>query len=112
MIRHILFITFTEEAAEADIERVKSAFLQMQADIDGIVSVEWGCNDSPEGKNEGFTHCVMMTFEDEAARQRYLPHPKHDALKAVFRPILANLIVLDYPILTSQEAPQPVTAPR
>ncbi|GAM60866.1 stress responsive alpha-beta barrel domain protein dabb [Vibrio ishigakensis] len=37
-----------------------------------------------------------MTFADEAARQRYLPHPEHDALKVVFRPILEDLIVLDY----------------
>lgn len=37
-----------------------------------------------------------MTFADEAARQRYLPHPDHDALKASFRPVLACIIVLDY----------------
>lgn len=112
MIRHILLITFKTDAAEADIEQVKSAFLQMPAAIEGVVSVEWGCNDSPEGKNEGFTHCVMMTFKDEAARQRYLPHPKHDELKAILRPALNKLIVLDYPILTPQKATPPVTAPR
>ncbi|WP_374936606.1 Dabb family protein [Aeromonas sp. ASNIH6] len=31
-----------------------------------------------------------------AARQRYLPHPDHDALKAIFRPVLERIIVLDY----------------
>ncbi|MGL4507727.1 MAG: Dabb family protein, partial [Aeromonas sobria] len=45
---------------------------------------------------EGFTHSVLMTFADEAARQRYLPHPDHDALKAIFRPVLERIIVLDY----------------
>ncbi|MGL4479860.1 MAG: Dabb family protein, partial [Aeromonas veronii] len=43
-----------------------------------------------------FTHSVLMTFADEAARQRYLPHPDHDALKAIFRPVLERIIVLDY----------------
>ncbi|HDX8368465.1 TPA: Dabb family protein, partial [Aeromonas dhakensis] len=38
----------------------------------------------------------LMTFADEAARQRYLHHPDHDALKAIFRPVLERIIVLDY----------------
>ena len=37
-----------------------------------------------------------MTFVDEAARQRYLPHPDYEALKAIFRPVLDRIIVLDY----------------
>lgn len=40
-----------------------------------------------------------MTFQDEQARQRYLPHPTHEALKAIFRPLLGNIVVLDYPVL-------------
>ena len=61
-----------------------------------MIAVEWGENDSPEGRAEGFTHSVLMTFVDEAARLRYLPHPDHDALKAIFRPVLERIIVLDY----------------
>ncbi|HCP5933088.1 TPA: Dabb family protein [Escherichia coli] len=38
----------------------------------------------------------MMTFVNEAARQRYLPHPEHEALKNIFRPILNDIIVFDY----------------
>ena len=34
-------------------------------------------NNSPEGKNLGFTHVYMLTFEDAAARDAYLPHPDH-----------------------------------
>ncbi|WP_139697534.1 Dabb family protein, partial [Aeromonas salmonicida] len=42
------------------------------------------------------THCVLMTFADERARQRYLPHPDHEALKQRFRPVLERIIVFDY----------------
>jgi hypothetical protein len=53
-------------------------------------------NDSPENKNEGFTHCVLMTFIGEEGRKYYLPHPEHSALKGIFLPVLDDLIILDY----------------
>ncbi|PWI79113.1 stress protein [Enterobacter sp. CGMCC 5087] len=99
MIRHILFITFTDSALPEHILAVRSAFLQVSDRIEGITGVEWGVNDSPEEKNAGFTHCVLMTFADEAARQRYLPHPVHDDLKTIFRPILREIVVLDYTVI-------------
>lgn len=99
MIRHILFITFTDSALPEQILAVRTAFLQIPARIEGVTSVEWGVNDSPEEKNAGFTHCVLMTFADEAARQRYLPHLAHDDLKVIFRPILREIIVLEYTVI-------------
>ncbi|EOC9631822.1 MAG: Dabb family protein [Enterobacter ludwigii] len=96
MIRHILFITFTDSALPEQILAVRTAFLQIPDRIEGVTNVEWGINDSSEEKNAGFTHCVLMTFADEIARQRYLPHPAHVDLKAIFRPILQDIIVLDY----------------
>lgn len=96
MIRHILFIRFTNSALPEQILAIRSAFLQIPDRIEGVTSVEWGTNDSPEKKNAGFTYCVLMTFADEAARQRYLPHSAHEALKVIFRPILRDIIVLDY----------------
>ncbi|MFT5674302.1 MAG: hypothetical protein ACI808_000217 [Paraglaciecola sp.] len=53
---------------------------------------------SPENINKGFTHCIMMTFADEQGRDNYLPHPEHNALKKLFRPVLEDIIVLDYSI--------------
>ena len=96
MIRHILFITLTDDASPEQINAVRQAFLHIPKLVEGVISVEWGINDSPEAKNAGFTHCVLMTFADEAARQRYLPHPAHDALKSIFRLVLQDIVVLDF----------------
>ncbi|WP_149330366.1 Dabb family protein [Citrobacter braakii] len=96
MIRHILFITFTHEASPAEREAVRQAFLRIPQQVTGVTRVELGSNDSPEGKNAGYTHCVLMTFADEASRQRYLSHPAHDALKSIFRPVLQDIVVLDF----------------
>ena len=73
MIRHILLIAFKAGTQADDIAAVRAAFLGIPARVNGVVAVEWGENDSPEGRAEGFTHSVLMTFADEAARQRYLP---------------------------------------
>ena len=32
-----------------------------------------------EGKTHGFTHCFCLTFDTEADRDAYLPHPAHVA---------------------------------
>ena len=98
MIRHILLIAFNDATTTAQKASVKRAFLAIPAGIEGVESVEWGCNNSPEGKNAGFTHCVVMTFRDEAARQHYLPHPEHEKLKLIFRPVLQDIIVVDYSV--------------
>lgn len=96
MIRHMVFIAFHASAAQQQIDAVRYAFLTIPRRVEGVLEVEWGQNDSPEGKNAGFTHAVLMTFADDAARQRYLPHPAHEALKAILTPVLKDIIVLDY----------------
>ena len=96
MIRHILLIRFKPEVDAQAVDAVKAAFLGIPSKIEGVLSVEWGENDSPEHKNQGYTHCVLMTFADEAARTRYLPHPEHRALGEIFRPTVDDIIVVDY----------------
>jgi len=98
MIRHILLIRFKETAEAADIEKLRAMFDSMPGKIEGVVSVEWGENDSPENLNQGYTHSVLMTFSDEAGRQRYLPHPEHLALVEVFKPLLEDIVVFDYQV--------------
>lgn len=98
MIRHLLLIKFNQSADSSKIEALRSLFESMPEKVDGVTSVEWGINDSPENKNQGFTHSVLMNFADEAARQHYLPHPEHEALKAVFIPLLEDIVVFDYPV--------------
>lgn len=96
MIRHILLIKFKPQTSETQIEELMALFVSMTEKVEGVIAVEWGENNSPEGKNQGYTHSVFMTFSGEAGRDNYLPHPEHEALKQVFRPILEDIIVFDY----------------
>lgn len=50
MIRHILLIRFKSSAMPEDIDHLRQLFEAMPQKIDGVISVEWGLNNSPEGK--------------------------------------------------------------
>ena len=76
-MRHIVIFKYKPQAKQADIQRLTEAFGNLQHKIPGIISFEHGINNSPEGKNLGFTHIYVLTFEDIKARDVYLPHPEH-----------------------------------
>jgi hypothetical protein len=82
----------------AQIQEVTDAFRALQHQIPGIVSFEHGVNNSPEGKNLGFTHVYLLTFENTAARDAYLPHPNHAAFGALLGRlgVLEEAFVVDY----------------
>lgn len=98
MIRHVLLLEFKLAVTESDMLSVFKEFESMPSKVEGVLSVEWGLNNSPENINRGFTHCVFMTFADEQGRNNYLPHPEHELLKAQLNLLLENIIVLDYQI--------------
>ncbi len=98
MIRHILLFNFNDIACSTEIEKLRLLFESMPEKVEGVLEVEWGLGDSPENKNQGYTHSVLMTFANEAGRQNYLPHPEHEALKLVFGRLLGDLVVFDYQV--------------
>ncbi|MCG6201205.1 Dabb family protein [Psychromonas antarctica] len=96
MIRHILLLRFKTDTTAYALAELQAAFAAMTTKVDGLSAVEWGENNSPEGKNKGYTHCIMMAFRDQLSRDEYIPHRAHDALKLILRPLVDDIIVLDY----------------
>lgn len=97
-VRHIVVFKYKPDAKEDQIEKVNKAFGEMKNTIPGIVAFEYGVNDSPENKNLGFTHVYMLTFENAAARDTYLPHPEHKKFGSFLGSlnILEDAFVVDY----------------
>ena len=95
-IRHVVCFKFKEEADPAKIKKVERAFAALKGKISGIRSLEWGKNNSPEGLNKGFTHCFIVTFDNEKSRTEYLPHPDHKAFVSILKPILDDVFVIDF----------------
>ncbi|WP_114750607.1 Dabb family protein [Pleomorphovibrio marinus] len=95
-LRHVVLFKFNEESSEEDIKKVEDAFIALADKIPLIKDFEWGTNNSPEGLDKGLTHCFLVTFESEADRDAYLPHPEHQAFVEVLKPHLADVTVVDY----------------
>jgi hypothetical protein len=96
MLRHVVNFKFKETSSAADVQKVVDGFRGLKAKIPEIASFEFGTNNSPEGLNDGFTHCFLVTFKSEKDRDAYLPHPAHKAFVEVLKPHLDKVMVIDY----------------
>jgi Stress responsive A/B Barrel Domain len=90
-VRHIVVFKYKKDARPEQIAQVTRAFGELRTTIPGITAFEHGVNNSPEGKNLGFTHVYQLTFDSVAARDAYLPHPEHKK----FGELLGKLAVLE-----------------
>ena len=93
---HVVSLKFKESATKEQIKGVEEAFAGLQEKIPGIVAMTWGTNVSPEKHAKGFTHCFVLVFESEKARDEYLPHPEHKKFGQVLGPVMADVFVIDF----------------
>jgi len=96
VLRHAVFFKFKDGTSDEDVEKVVAAFDALPKKIDSIVDYQRGKNISPIGFDDGFTHCFLVTFKDEAGRAKYLPHPDHKAFGKTLGPHLDKVFVVDY----------------
>ena len=99
-VRHVVVFKYKEGATDEQIKEITDAFRALKDKIPGILSFEHGVNNSPEGLDQGFTHIYLLTFENEAARDVYLPHPDHKVFGELLRGsgIFEGAFVVDYTI--------------
>ena len=97
-LRHIVVFKYKPGATEDQIKQVTDAFVALKTKIPGVLSIEHGVNNSPEKRNQGFTHVYQVTFTNAAARDAYLPHPAHKEFGALLGKlgVLEDVFVVDY----------------
>jgi hypothetical protein len=96
VLRHAVFFKFKDGTSADDLDKIVQAFNELPRKIDVIQDYQAGKNVSSVGLDDGFTHCFLLSFKDEAGRAEYLPHPEHDAFVGVLRPHLDKVFVIDY----------------
>ena len=96
MLRHIVMFKFKDASSKEEVQKVVDAFRSLRVSIPQVAAFEYGTNNSPEGLENGFTHCFLVTFKSEADREAYLPHPKHKEFVEVLKPHLDKVQVFDY----------------
>ena len=96
MLRHVVLFAFKEGTPPEKVKEIEKAFAALPSKIPTICDFEWGTNNSPEGLNDGFTHCFLVTFKDDKGRAVYLPHKAHKEFVDLLKPHLEKALVVDY----------------
>ena len=96
VLRHVVLFSFKPNADAAQVDAVVAGFAALPELIPGIQAYEWGTNVSPEGLNDGFTHCFPLSFASNEARDTYLEHPEHQRFVGTLGGCLARSLVVDY----------------
>jgi len=96
-LRHVVLFKFKPEATAEQIAAMERGLDQLAKDVPSIRHLEWGRNISGEQRSHGYTHCLIVTFDDQAGLDAYLPHPGHQAfVQEKLRPIMEDVTVIDF----------------
>ena len=95
-LRHVVMFAFKEGTDAAQIDEIIRRFAALKNLVPGIQALEWGSNNSPEGLNNGLSHCFLLTFGSTEARDAYLPHPDHVAFADWVGEWVETVTVVDY----------------
>jgi len=96
MLRHVVMFGFNDEATVDQVKEIETAFANLPKQIDVIKGYEWGTDCSPEGLQQGHTHCFFLSFESEKDRDTYLVHPAHQEFGKLLGGKLKTVTVVDY----------------
>jgi quinol monooxygenase YgiN len=94
--RHVVMFKFNSEATADKVMELEKAFRELPKEIPEIQKLEWGTTENVEPKNDGFTHCFLVTFKDREDVKKYLPSAAHQAFLAKLKPYLEKSLVFDY----------------
>lgn len=95
VLKHVVALKFKDDITAGRKAQAIQNFWDLKDEIPEIKEFEGGKDFSVEGLDKGFTHCFILTFESEAARDIYLPHPAHIRVAEQNKPMLSDLLVLD-----------------
>ena len=99
-MKHIVLCTFRGDLTAAELDGVIGGFAALRS-LDVVKHLEFGENVSPEGLDDGFTHCFQLDFESAVQRDAYLVDPTHLAFVDILKPALQRILVVDYAPTTS-----------
>ena len=76
-VLHVVLVRWRADTGDAAREGVRSGVRGLATAVPGIIDLEEGPSVSPEGLEQGNDYGFVVTFDDAAARDAYLPHPAH-----------------------------------
>lgn len=77
MIRHCVFVRFRNDIGVDERKAIHADLEALRSVINGMGTVRFSTNVSPEPFARGFSHGFTIDFRDAAARDSYLVHEAH-----------------------------------
>lgn len=96
VLRHVVMFGFNDNLTEQQVQEIEEAFCALPSQIEEVKGFEWGTDCSPEGLQQGQTHCFFLTFHSDKDRDTYLVHPAHKAFGQLINGKVKAVTVLDY----------------
>lgn len=96
VVRHVVLFKFKDGVSPDQVRAIEEGFAKLPSKIDVIRDFEWGTDMSTENLTQGYTHCFVVTFEDAAGRDAYVPHPAHKEFAKLLGPHLDKVLVIDF----------------
>jgi Stress responsive A/B Barrel Domain len=97
-LRHVVMFKFKDSTTADQVRAIEQAFAGLKNQMPELIKdFEYGTNNSPEGLNQGLTHCFVVTFASEKDRDAYIPHPAHKAFVDTYAKVFVDKVtVLDF----------------
>ncbi len=95
-LRHVVAFKFKPEVTIDQMQKATTDFYSLKAQIPQIIEFEGGADVAIEKKMGKYTHCFIVTVNNEKDLEIYGSHPIHKAFSKSVDPLLAEVMVVDY----------------
>jgi len=90
MIRHVVLYSYRSDIPDEVINKIYEDLDKVSAKLPGRLSYSWGKTDGYDKGCKGYTHSLVMDFEDEKARELFMTDPERAALSK--REVLPRMV--------------------
>jgi hypothetical protein len=79
MIRHVVFYSYRSDVPDAEIQKVYEDLDKISEKLPGRLTYTWGKHDGYDQGHRHYTHCLVVDFVDEKARNLFMTDPERAA---------------------------------
>ena len=94
MITHVVFFKFKPETSPAEIQLLADGLGGLPEQIEEIREFRFGADVIQSERSYDF--CLVSSFDDLDAMQRYQVHPEHQKVVAHVKKISSSVIAVDF----------------
>jgi len=94
MIQHIMLWNYRDEVSAGERRRIEGELVRLPERVPALRRVEWG--PVVGGRNQSFSHCFVMYFDDMDGLQEYVTHPDHIRFAGPLKEACALQVVVDF----------------